>query len=118
MLSELLEFDRCHLMFLYFSPHGFSLDVKKSTYKKVHRYVTSHNKYQGERHKQMAAARELKFTVSLLNHSFLHIVKYIAHFCMQLSKFLSAMQDDGVVKIKEVSKGVESITEIDFKHTK
>lgn len=37
---------------------------------------------------------------------------------MQLSKFLSAMQDEGVVKVKEVSKGVESIAEIDFKHVK
>lgn len=39
-------------------------------------------------------------------------------FDMQLSKFLSAMQDEGVVKVKEVSKGVESIAEIDFKHVK
>ena len=28
------------------------------------------------------------------------------------------MQDEGVVKVKETSKGVESITEIDFKHIK
>ena len=65
-------------MFLYFSPHGFSLDVKKSTYKKVHRYVTSHNKYQSE---QMAAAREPNFTVTLQNHSFLDVVEqnYFMH---------------------------------------
>ena len=37
---------------------------------------------------------------------------------LQLSKFLSAMQDEGVLKINEAAKGVETITEIDFKHSK
>ena len=46
------------------------------------------------------------------------ILIHFALYFIQLSKFLLAMQDEGVVKINELSKGVESITEIDFKHPK
>ena len=35
---------------------------------------------------------------------------------VQLSKFLLEMQKRGIVEIKELSKGVESITKVDFKH--
>lgn len=39
-----------------------------------------------------------------------------ARFCLQFSRFLQSMAEQGVVKVEETGKGVESITGIDFKH--
>lgn len=34
----------------------------------------------------------------------------------QLSRFLSAMSEMGIIKVEETGKGVESITSVDHKH--
>ena len=34
----------------------------------------------------------------------------------QLSRFLNAMETRGVIKVEEQSKGVERITNVEFKH--
>jgi len=70
---------------LYCSPEGLNLDVKKSSYKKVHN---------------------------------IHLLLLKVDFCLwtQLSRFLGDMQLRGIMEVKELTQGVDSIVSFDRTH--
>ena len=87
------------------SPSGKQLDIKKSSYKKVHPMFRNDSSH----------AVVIQTTVYDTRTC---VCVCVCMFVLQLSKFLQTMQQQhGVVRVKELTKGVESLVEVDWKNT-